>query len=227
MPAFPHEIKKSPEITVPVNGIRVWKAAGSMALAGLLLLLLPGVALAGQFGLEMGMTLEQLKKVCSLEKTPVPNYYSTAKVPSPDPLFKGGYRLRVDPDYGLVEVAAYTEEIKTDIDGTELKKAFHDIEGKLEKRFGKGKFSDYIDFLFTDWTEKDPWMMSLADGGRIFRTDWKSSDKKPVPNGISNVHLQGIGRDEGHGILVLTYVGNNSFLADAPALKEKLKKSAP
>lgn len=222
MPVSLLRTKKNTEIIVPVKGIRVWKAAGSMVLASLLLLL-PGLTLAGPFGLEMGMTQEQLKKVCALEKTPLPNYYSTAKVPSPDPLFKDGYRLKVDADYGLVEVSAYTQEIETDIDGTELKKAFHDLEGKLEKQFGKGEFSDYVDSLFTNWTEEDPWMMSLADGGRVFKTVWKSSDKKPVPKGISEVRLAGMGRDEGHGILVLTYVGTKSFLADNPALKEKLK----
>lgn len=174
-------------------------------------------AFAGPFGLEMGMSLDEVTKVCGgarPERLENDDRYLISPTKS-HPDFKY-YLVFVDDNKGLYAIRAISTEIKTTQYGTELKSFFYEMTERLSKTYGKSNVKDEIksDALFKadEW-----WMMSLGDGSRILGSLW-SGGTGTVPKDLDYVYLYASARKYSinEGYLILEYMFNN---------REDIKKS--
>ncbi len=91
-------------------------------------------ALAGPFGLEMGMSLQAIGGNPQNIKSTSGNYNLT-NVPKPHSAFES-YVVVVAPKSGLCQIRAMGEEITTSTFGVEFKSEFHKLKDQLEKSYG-------------------------------------------------------------------------------------------
>ena len=104
---------------------------------------------AGPFGLEGGMTKQEIIEIVGEDslkeaKTMPENWYILLnKLPRPHPLFKT-CRMAIDPDLGLVKLVVRSSVIKTNIYGDEIKSKFKEIREALNSKYGKCKTYDHL-----------------------------------------------------------------------------------
>lgn len=172
----------------------------------LLAVVLTGQALAGPFGLEKGMTLEQLKKIAAIKE--IATYaYRSSTLPNGHPDFDV-YTLLVTPQHGLCKVVATSKSIETSVYGTELHRKFESIESSLEKKYGKhtDRFDDVPPGSI--WKEPHEFMMGLKLKERDLLTAW-TSDGATLPDHLKSIVLKAVAESEQRGSLVIAYEFDN------------------
>lgn len=169
-----------------------------------IVLLFTASALAGPFGLSMGMTKEQiggdLKEVGQ-------NLYETTSVPSPSSYFKR-YMLFIDKNLGLAKVLAGTEPIRTNIYGTELKRRFQEIENLLLKKYGKNEKGDYLRHG-SIWKKPKDWMTGLKKEERKLVAFWTKEPGASLSDNLEGISLEAIALDSNHGLIFIEYEFSN------------------
>jgi hypothetical protein len=159
---------------------------------------------AGPFGLEMGMQRSDLP---DQGKEITPFKIQVTEVPKKHSYFKS-YVLKFGPKRGLCYIKAVGKDIKTDEYGTELKKAFSNMEFKLQGIYGQYKQAD---ILRTDSSsdDADEWMESLKDGERILAAYWDNGKGSAMKGSLASVILAAQGASEEVGYLVIDYKFDN------------------
>jgi len=169
-----------------------------------IVLLFTASALAGPFGLSMGMTKEQiggdLKEVEQY-------WYETPSVPSPSSYFKS-YRLFIDKNLGLAKIVARTEAIKTNIYGTELKRRFQEMENLLLKKYGTNEKADYLR-PGSIWNKPKDWMTALEKEERDLVAFWTKESGASLLDDLEGISLMAIALDSNHGLLFIEYEFSN------------------
>ena len=134
-------------------------------------------AFAGPFGLEMGMTLEEVQQACGGR---APEYISDIRYQI-EPVKKhpsfSTYIAWIDPINGLCFIRANSEEIDSNNTGDQVKNEFYKVEAALSKLYGKGRLTNELtrDCVFTD---EGYWFYTLRSGERKLEAQWfpKKSD---------------------------------------------------
>ncbi|MCR5217546.1 hypothetical protein [Treponema sp.] len=139
-----------------------------------LFLILSTAAFAGPFGLNMGMTLEEVTAACKEEPEYIADDRYYIQPLKSHPLFDG-YVVWVNETQGLYYIKGVSKEINTNDYGTEIKLEFSKILSPLERKYGKFKM---INKLSNDtiWKDDKYWMNALADGARTYRADWEATE---------------------------------------------------
>lgn len=130
---------------------------------------------AGPFGLDMGMTIEDVTKACGGNE---PEYISDDRYyiqpVKSHPLFEG-YVVWISETKGLYYIKGISREIRTNDYGTEVKQEFARLLSPLERKYGTFAKIDKIskDSLFQD---EKYWMRALAEGSRTFEAHWSNGE---------------------------------------------------
>jgi len=165
--------------------------------------------LAGPFGLEQGMTLEQIKKITKLEEGVKFNYAATTLPKGSDAIVL--YILVVTPTEGLCRIVAVTRDVPTSPNGKELRDEFDSYAKVLSEKYGPA--SEKYNFLHADsiWEGSKYWMRSLSVSERTLTHFWQTKKAKKLPDSISFITLKAtVGADEiSPGRLVIGYEFNN------------------
>ncbi len=182
---------------------------GARVLLGTSVLALALVALpaeAGPFGFEMGMTIEQVRRVVKLEPVDGKGRFLARTAPKPHPAFEA-YALAFSPTTGLAKVIALGKDIETKDTGLELRRAFDDLRQSLDAKYGNGERTD---LLTAGSTMPSPswWMLKLNAGEQVLEGLWKASDL-PLPDNLRSILLRAEARSLSQGILVLSYEFTN------------------
>ncbi len=141
-------------------------------------------ALAGPFGLDMGMALKQID---TKAKKIAPGKYQLTKVPKPHSAF-GMYVAQVAPKTGLCFIKALGKEIITNSHGLQLKTAFDNMESKLDKTYGNGKTTDLL-ISGSIWKDPDDWTMAIRKKERYLIKIWDKDSGATLKNNIKSVAL--------------------------------------
>jgi hypothetical protein len=171
------------------------------------LLASPFVVNAGPFGLEMGMSLEELKKQMSLHQ--ITTYgYATFAPPHPHPRIIS-YVLAVTPDHGLCWVTGSSNVSSVSVYGTELIEEFESFEKALTQKYGKA--ADRFDFLKAGsiWRASNEWMIALNKRERTLSSYWISNKKNKLLDNISLISIEAEADDQNSGSITITYEFNN------------------
>ena len=138
---------------------------------------------AGPFGLEWGMSLNDVKAKGEILTELEATYSSRAFSYLPNKRHSSfvEYEIELGYEEGLMRVAAGSSAIKSNKYGTEVKAAFESISASLSKVYGEP--IEEIEEVDKEsfWVKDSPdWMMSLYEGSRQIMTIWGNEDTAVV-----------------------------------------------
>lgn len=181
-------------------------------MALVLLLSMALFAYAGPFGLEPGLTIEQLRAIDPDIKEEDNNSFLMSVVPIPSKSFEM-YRVYVHPTVGLVKLIAYGITIQTNRFGVALLAEFNRVESALSEQYGTAK---NYNFLITGSIWKDPqdWMMGLVQEERILASFWtKDVIKSDTVDSIGLV-ANALSSDKGYILIEYEFKGFAEHIND-------------
>jgi hypothetical protein len=169
---------------------------------------------AAPFGIEMGMTLEQLKQ---MGVNPVllsdgsGRYYITPIKQHPD--FER-YIVNISPTYGVYRLLAVSKGIPTSSFGTDLKNKFYEIQKGLSSVYGESKTFDFLK-VGSIWNQDRDWMMALKNEERYLDAFWDRESNSNLPDNLHGVWLRAQANSSSEGYFRLQYESINAKGADA------------
>ena len=135
----------------------------------ILVLILAVNSYSSQFGLKMGMTINEIDKKA---KHLSGNKY-LVNAPNPHKAFKKRCMVAISPTSGLYQIMAMSEYLKTNRFGTGIKTSFYNMENKLSKVYGKSEVTDKL-LSGSLWKKAEYWTMGLLKGDRRLAAIWKN-----------------------------------------------------
>ena len=160
---------------------------------------------SGPFGFDIGMTYEEIKNACN-GKYPQhigdDRYYV---VPAKSHSDFEKYIVWISKKYGLYYIRAIGKDVATSDSGYEIQSQFDGIVTLIEKKYGKSKKIDYVDYDY-EFTDDEHWLQSIIDDARTYRARWSCPvDDMYAYNGISSISLGVGGYKEKSAYLWLEY----------------------
>lgn len=174
-----------------------------------LLLMISSIAFAGPFGLEMGWSEEQCKEAGAIFigdpyiTNEVTSYFFTP--PKKHSSFET-YIIRIDKEYGVYEISAYSGTINTAGNGSQIKTKFVTIRDQIAATYGDPLMIDYLD-PGSLWDENQYWMMGLVKGERHYSAIWFGKENDP----IMTISLYINAKYSDSGEIVLSYSSKDSL----------------
>lgn len=174
--------------------------------------------LAGPFGLDMGMNIEQLKSITNIEGNNNDEVFKCTKVPNPSSIFDA-YYISVDGKVGLYRIMAVVNLNQLSNYGDQIKTNFNYIEELINNKYGKGTRYDFLK-ANSLWKDPNEWTMSLLKKERVLNDFWLNSDGLNMPDHINSIALAGVAFSRTSGGVSLTY----EFTNIDDAIKNKKNK---
>tara|TARA_Y100001978_G_scaffold147340_1_gene132347 strand:+ start:504 stop:1097 length:594 start_codon:yes stop_codon:yes gene_type:complete len=167
----------------------------------------PLEVLSGQFGLEVGESIESIKnKGVKLQKAE--NYwYYTRNLPTGNSKLKT-YALLVTPKSGLCKIIANTKPTYSNMFGDQLIKEFEFFETALGKKYGKSKEVNYLK-SGSIWNRGKDWMMGIKRKERYLRAIWSREYGSNLPSYIYGILLDTEVRKLDEGLISIHYEFTN------------------
>lgn len=156
-----------------------------------------------QFGLMMGMKLEQIDK----NAKKIANGVYKVKVPKPHSAFSQ-YIVRVCPSEGLYYIKAMSDNIETNGHGDSLQIKYEEIENKLKNAYGDNKKTDFL-VKGSLWHEPKYWMMSLLKQDRYFFSIWNKENNSQLKENLISIGLSPAALNTQAGYIALEYTYEN------------------
>jgi len=180
-------------------------------------LFLSSSAIAGPFGLEMGMSL---KEIGGTPENIAYGKYKLTSVPKPHSAFEF-YVIQVAPNSGLCWIKAIGKDIATSSYGLELKSEFSEMEKKLEGTYGKHKIMDFL-MPGSIWNEPNEWMMGLIKKERVLMALWDKKEGSALPANLETVALiaSPSSRDKGYISIEYLFANEESCNAELAAQED-------
>jgi hypothetical protein len=153
------------------------------------------------FGFRYGSSKDEVIKQlggASVVKTSG-NQVTFKTAPSPHPEFDL-YNLIFSPKQGLLKVVAYSKDIQTSDDGSELRDAFDRLKSGLETKYGPSKKVDSCKGSDVD-CESQFYMMQLLEKNRSLFALWADSPSA----GNTGIVIEGRALGINKGFIALTY----------------------
>lgn len=176
----------------------------------------------GPFGVEMGLTEEQLrKKIPELKKvTDFSFVFTTAPKHFPGTSF---YIALISKKSGLCSISAHST-VKSSVFGDAVREKFSFIQSSLTDKYGPPTRS--FDFLRNGslWTDPEDWMIGLIKKERILASFWTKpedpSGKTSLPPTLSGIALEATAERISAADITIGYE-----FANFATCSEELKKS--
>ena len=97
------------------------------------------------------------------------------------------------------------EDVATSDSGYEIQSQFDKIVTLIEKKYGKSKKIDYVDYDY-EFTDDEHWLQSILDDARTYKARWNCpADDMYAYDGISSISLGVGGYKEKSAYLWLEY----------------------
>ena len=146
------------------------------------------LAFSGPFGLEMGMTLEEVANVCGgKEPVDLGGGRYLVQPTKAHPSF-AEYVAYVSETEGLYALTASTKEILSDEEGKTLQKKFHSLLDSVSKTYGECRLVDEIDEA-SKLTDDIYWIHTLRTGERKLEAWWLGTDGAAISDDVQNIYL--------------------------------------
>jgi hypothetical protein len=162
---------------------------------------------AGPFGLEMGMSLQELKAKTGKEPEPVQDDLYKVDPVNKNNMFEA-YIVRVHPKYGVYLIRGIGKNIETSGYGTEVKSAFNTLVAGVEKTYSKYKKTDFLRSK-SIWNESRDWMMGMVKKERFLFAEWSAESGATLPADIKNIFVAANALSNSKGYVVIEYYSPN------------------
>lgn len=179
-----------------------------------ILFLLASAVYAGPFGLEMGMTFDQVKSACD-GRTPrllKEDYYEV--IPSKVHSSFDTYIVCIDKEFGLYFIKAIGPDITSSSYGIEVKTQFNKVKDSLTNNYGEGNMIDVL-LPGSLWDNDNEWILSLSYNQRYFMCNWDKAECQKMSENLSSIVLAAKASDVYTGHIVLEYYFTNSAAVEA------------
>lgn len=183
----------------------------------ILILMLPISIFASPFGLEMGMTLEEITEACNGEEPhKIQDEIYLIKPEKSHPLFEE-YAVYVNDKTGLYQIRAFSSSIESNKYGEEIKNAFSNLKDRIKKTYGIPEIIDTVDRNISSFYQTDEyWFKTLKEGSRKLYAIW--GEKQSLKDNLVTITLECTadrGFLDGYGHITLYYYfSNNSSVED-------------
>ena len=179
---------------------------------------------SGPFGLEAGMTKEQILKIVGdgAVKASEGDAFLLTGVPEAHPDFET-YTLLISPESGLLKILAVGKSITTNARGTDMKDAYDSLKGALTSTYGKPNHELDMVSNGSIWIYPDDWMAGLAKSERALASSWMDI---PLPYKLRFIRLDAAAKSKTAGYLNLTYEfeGLEAYMKAKDTKEAKVKK---
>ena len=165
---------------------------------------------AAPFGLEQGMTLDELNV------TPSPfaaGKYVLTDVPKPNPAFDQ-YIVQIGPQTGLCWIKAISKDVVTNPYGYQLKTSFDKMEGIVERIYGDHLTIDRL-VHGSRWDSPFEWMAGLLHEERLLAAFWDRGNGSNLPSELVSIDLVASPVDIDKGYIAIEYSFTNEATCDA------------
>jgi hypothetical protein len=166
---------------------------------------------AGPFGLDMGMSLDQIKNKTGKNPELVQDDLYKVEPPNKNEMFET-YVVQVSQKYGIVWIKAIGKDITTNGHGIQLKSAFDNLIASIEKTYGKYKKTDFL-VRGSIWNEPEDFMMGLVKKDRYLMAGWDKDSGSTLPKEISSIGVMVSASSSSKGYIALEYYSPNEKLA--------------
>ena len=174
-------------------------------------LLISSFVYAAPFGLEMGMTIEEIAQECEDYPAFVEDGIYLVTPLKKHPLFST-YAVYVHENVGLYQIRALSDFITCNRYGTELQNAFNNVKDRVAKTYGNPRVINKVDPAISSFLQEDEyWFRTLREGSRQLSAIW--GEKVELADGLVSVALDCVaesGYSDGRGRLVLYYYFSNA-----------------
>jgi len=162
---------------------------------------------AGPFGIEMGMTIEQVKAVSTSEPVLVEeDIYEIFPVTTHSRFEK--YTVRISKEYGVYFIKAIGVDIRTSKYGEEMLSEFNDLVSSFQKKYGKYERIDYLK-KGSYWDEPEDWMMGLLKNERYLLAFWEIEIGSDLPENIVSIYIGANAASTEVGLVAIEYYSVN------------------
>jgi hypothetical protein len=159
---------------------------------------------AGPFGIDMGMTLDEVTKISKTKPISVGLYSYLITPPNTNDLFFEFYLVEIDEIYGVYFIKAIGKDISDTGYGDVLKLKFTNLSNNIEKNYGKYRTVDYLK-RGSIWNEPEDFMMGLLKEDRALIVIWDKESKATLPNDIESIMIGVKAKTPSEGYLSLEY----------------------
>ncbi len=174
--------------------------------------LIAGIIFAGPFGLDMGMSLDQLRSLTGEDPELFQDDRYEVNPPNAHDMFEA-YIVQVSPKYGVVWIKAIGKDITTNGHGTQLKRAFDNLVASIERTYGNYDKTDYL-MRGSIWNEPEDFMMGIVKQDRYLGVRWLEEAGSNLPADISSIYMTAEASSSSEGHIILEYYSPNKELAD-------------
>lgn len=147
-----------------------------------LLLMVPASAIAQAFGIQQGMSVDQLDVV---EELGTGRY--VVDPPKPHSEFEV-YVVAASDAEGVCLVRGVGKDHDNDRYGQSVRTAFDKLEGALEARYGDFERADFLN-AGALWDGTDEWVMAIHQSERVYQSVWQSEYGSELPDSIVEIIL--------------------------------------
>ncbi|MDR2887915.1 MAG: hypothetical protein LBV26_07955 [Bacteroidales bacterium] len=170
--------------------------------------------LAGPFGIDMGMSLAQVKAVSKTEPVHVQDDVYEITPPKTNDMFET-YYVRIDPEYGVYWLKAIGKDVNTNNYGHELISVFNSLAESIEKTYGNYEKIDRREVGLGNIP--DFFMKALEDGARTLGALWQKEYGSTLPDEIETIAITVEALSEDLGYVALEYSFSNTAKVKAKA----------
>ncbi len=180
----------------------------------LMILGIPSV-FAGPFGIDMGMSLAQVKAVSKTTPKLIQDNVYEITPPKTNDMFET-YYVRIDPDYGVYWLKAIGKGLYTNGYGDRLKTTFESLVESIRKTYGEELYR--VDELKEGsiWGDSERFMYALQHGDRDLYAMWSKFDEN---SGI--FILNSLMKDPDYKDRVVDYIAKSDTTAFKALVTEK------
>jgi hypothetical protein len=189
--------------------------------ASLFFCLCTGSALAGPFGLERGMSKQQVIAIIGqsaiIDQDVAFGEIRVRTVPKPHSYFER-YDLYFSPMVGLVRVEAIGRDIQSSGDGAAVKEQYNALRAALTEVYGTGEemVNNPSDGM---WTEEKYFLMAILKKERFCNTFWMFKGQVPRADYVTALdeELRATSADNGYVTVDYEFSGWEAFVDQVQA----------
>jgi hypothetical protein len=162
----------------------------------------------GPFGLDFGMSFEQVCNISKTEPINIESDYYLITPPNTNEQFEA-YFVCIHPKYGIYFIKAVGKDINSNAQGTALKSHFNALVSTVGKTYGKYKKEDFA-VQGSYWGDKpDYYMYALSRDERVLMACWGKKEGSKLPPDILAIYVSAEAINSSTGYLVIEYYSIN------------------
>jgi hypothetical protein len=164
-------------------------------------------AFSGPFGIDFGMSFEQVRKTSKTAPENIRDDWYIITPPNTHELFEV-YLIQIHPVYGVYFIKAISRNISTNGHGTELIGHFNNLVSNIEKTYGKYLKRDRLNSE-SIFKESQYFMYTLSRGDRELVAFWDRDEGSRMPDDLSAIIMYAEAKNSSVGYIVIEYSSIN------------------